>query len=374
MAGPPKVDKNLLIAGLLRDLAAVQASPQRRWGYRRAAAAIQDLDEPIERLLLPDGTLRKIPNIGPSSSRIILEILTTGSSPTVESVIVSSGKAVEIGRRRGLRSGFLSRAEVNAALANDTLGGPSRADYRGDLQMHSTYSDGKQTLEDIVASGLSLGYEYCAVTDHSYGLPIARGVSMARLQAQHHAIDALNAANAGRFRLLKGIEANIRADGSVDMEPDELARLEIVVAAPHSALRSKDSQTSRMVRAVTSPQVHILGHPRGRKYGARPGVTADWDAVFEAAARAGVAIEIDGDPSRQDIDYLLAKRALAAGCLFALDSDAHSTPELLYAETAIAHARLAGIPPERVINCWPLDRLVDWAARRSHVPRRRRSR
>ena len=374
MAGPPKVDKNLLIAGLLRDLAAVQASPQRRWGYRRAAAAIQDLDEPIERLLLPDGTLRKIPNIGPSSSRIILEILTTGTSPTVESVIASSGKAVEIGRRRGLRSGFLSRAEVNAALANDTLGGPSPADYRGDLQMHSIYSDGKQTLEDIVESGLSLGYEYCAVTDHSYGLPIARGVSMARLQGQHTAMDALNAANAGRFRLLKGIEANIRADGSVDMEPDELARLEIVVAAPHSALRSKDSQTARMVRAVTSPQVHILGHPRGRKYGARPGVTADWDAVFEAAARAGVAIEIDGDPSRQDIDYLLAKRALAAGCLFALDSDAHSTPELLYAETAIAHARLAGIPPERVINCWPLDRLVDWAARRSHVPRRRRSR
>jgi putative hydrolase len=374
MAGPPKVDTNLLIAGLLRDLAAVQASPQRRWGYRRAAAAIQDLDEPIERLLLPDGTLRKIPNIGPSSSRIILEILTTGSSPTVESVIVSSGKAVEIGRRRGLRSGFLSRAEVNAALANDTLGGPSRTDYRGDLQMHSIYSDGKQTLEDIVESGLSLGYEYCAVTDHSYGLPIARGVSMARLQAQHTAMDALNAANAGRFRLLKGIEANIRADGSVDMEPDELARLEIVVAAPHSALRSKDSQTARMVRAVTSPRVHILGHPRGRKYGARPGVTADWDAVFEAAARAGVAIEIDGDPSRQDIDYLLARRALDAGCLFALDSDAHSTPELQYAETAIAHARLAGIPPERVINCWPLDRLIDWAARRSHVPRRRRSR
>ncbi len=374
MARPPKVDTNLLIAGLLRDLAAVQASPQRRWGYRRAAAAIQDLDEPIERLLQPDGTLRKIANIGPSSSRIILEILTTGTSPTVESVIASSGKAVEIGRRRGLRSGFLSRAEVNAALANDTLGGPSRADYRGDLQMHSIYSDGKQTLEDIVASGLSLGYEYCAVTDHSYGLPIARGVSMARLQAQHHAIDALNAANAGRFRLLKGIEANIRADGSVDMEPDELARLEIVVAAPHSALRSKDSQTARMVRAVTSPQVHVLGHPRGRKYGARPGVTADWDAVFEAAARTSVAIEIDGDPSRQDIDYLLARRALDAGCLFALDSDAHSTPELRYAETAVAHARLAGIPPDRVINCWPLDRLLDWAARRSHVPRRRRSR
>jgi histidinol phosphatase-like PHP family hydrolase len=374
MPQAPKVDTNLLIAGLLRDLAAVQTSPQRRWGYRRAAAAIQDLDEPIERLLQPDGTLRKITNIGPSSSRIILEILTTGSSPTVEAVITSSGKAVEIARRRGLRSGFLSRAEVNAALANDRLGGPARADYRGDLQMHSVYSDGTQTLDGIVEAGLALGYQYCAVTDHSHGLPIARGVSMARLLAQHEAIDVLNAAHTGRFRLLKGIEANIRADGSVDMEPDELARLEIVVAAPHSALRSKDSQTARMLRAVTDPHVHILGHPRGRKYGTRPGVTADWDEVFRAAARSSVAIEIDGDPSRQDIDYLLAKRAIDAGCLFALDSDAHSTSELRYAETAIAHARLASIPPERVINCWPLDRLLEWAARRSHIRRRGRSR
>ena len=122
------------------------------------------------------------------------------------------------------------------------------------------------------------------------------------------------------------------------------------------------------------PHVHILGHPRGRKYGARPGVTADWDTVFKAAARSGVAIEIDGDPSRQDIDYLLAKRAVSAGCLFALDSDAHSTRELGYAETAIAHARLAGIPPDRVINCWPLDRLLDWAARRTHIRPRSRSR
>jgi histidinol phosphatase-like PHP family hydrolase len=374
MPATPNVDTNLLIAGLLRDLAAVQVSPERRWGYRRAAAAIQDLDEPIEHLLQPDGTLRKIANVGPSSSRIILEILTTGTSPTVEAVIASSGKAVEIDKRRGLRSGFLSRAEVNAALANQKLGGPSRQDYRGDLQMHSVYSDGKQTLDAIVDAGIALGYQFCAVTDHSYGLPIARGVSMARLLAQHKAIDLLNEASRGRFRLLKGIEANIRPDGSVDMAPEELRQLEIVVAAPHSALRSKDSQTGRMLRAVTSPHVHILGHPRGRKYGARPGVTADWDAVFQAAARSGVAIEIDGDPSRQDIDHLLAKRAIGAGCLFALDSDAHSTSELRYAETAIAHARLAGIPPDRVINCWPLDRLREWAAQRSHLRRRSRSR
>jgi len=227
--------------------------------------------------------------------------------------------------------------------------------------MHSVWSDGSQTLEEIVRTGMGRGYSYSAVTDHSYGLPIAGGVSMADLVEQHRDIDKLNRAYRGRFRLLKGIEANIRADGSVDMEPDELRLLEIVVAAPHSSLRSMADQTPRLVRAATTPGVHILGHPRGRMYGSRPGVAADWNAVFAAAARAKVAIEIDGDPARQDVDYDLARLAVAAGCLFALDSDAHGAADFAYAETAIAHARLAGVPADRVINCWPLDRLLKWA-------------
>jgi histidinol phosphatase-like PHP family hydrolase len=268
-----------------------------------------------------------------------------------------------------LRSHFLSRAQVAAALANRTLTGPSRADYRGDLQMHSTWSDGSQSLADIVEAGIERGYSYCAVTDHSYGLKIAGGVSMADLARQHREIDALNLRYRGRFRLIKGIEANIRADGSVDMEPDELRQLELVVAAPHSVLRTEADQTPRMVRAVAAPGVHILGHPRGRMYGSRPGVSAKWDRVFEAARKADVAIEIDGDPSRQDIDHDLARRAVAAGCLFALDSDAHSTPELAYAETAIAHARLAGVPTDRVINCWPVERLLEWLEARRPVAR-----
>src|SRR5437762_3710114 len=229
--------------------------------------------------------------------------------------------------------------------------------------MHSTWSDGSQTLDEIVAAGIERGYSFCGVTDHSYGLPIAGGVSMAKLFEQHRAIDRLNKRYKGKFRLIKGIEANIRADGSVDMTPAELQQLELVVAAPHSSLRSAADQTARMVNAVQTPGVHILGHPRGRMYGSRPGVTADWPQVFRAAARANVAIEIDGDPSRQDIDHDLAKQAIAAGCLFALDSDAHSTGELRYAETAIAHARLAGVPVERVINCWPVDRLLQWLRR-----------
>ena len=359
------LELNGKIAALLRDFAAVQRSKQKEWGYKRAAAAVLALDEPIQSLVQPDGSLKKIPNVGPSSTRIILEVLSTGTSQTIEEAIAGSGRAVEIDRQRGLRGHFLSRAEVVAALENSALRGPALADYRGDLQMHSVYSDGSQTLEDIVAGCLERGYSYCAVTDHSYGLPIARGVSMAMLAAQHAEIDRLNRERRGRFRILKGIEANIRADGSPDMTREELRQLEIVVAAPHSALRSTADQTARLVAAVNAPGVHILGHPRGRKYGSRPGVTADWERVFAAAARSGVAIELDGDPSRQDIDFTLARRAVKSGCLFALDSDAHSVRELAYAETAIAHARLAGIPVERIVNCWSLDRLLEWAALRS---------
>jgi putative hydrolase len=360
------MDRNGLIASLLRDFAAIQKSKQSMWGYKRAASAILALEQPIESLLKADGTLEKIPNVGPSSTRIILEVLNTGTSPTVERAVAESGQASDVERRRGLRDNFLSRAQVLAALRNPKLKGPRVEDYHGDLQMHSTWSDGSQTLADIVETGISLGYQFCAVTDHSYGLKIAGGVSMAELVEQHREIDALNQQYGGRFRLLKGIEANIRADGSIDMEPHELALLEIVVAAPHSVLRSSDDQTARMVSAVSSPGVHILGHPRGRMIGSRPGVSADWDRVFKAAVKRQVAIEIDGDPSRQDLDFDIARRAIDAGCLFALDSDAHSTGELApYAATAIAHARLAGVPPERVVNCWPLERLLAWAAERS---------
>src|SRR5262249_52248965 len=163
-------------AALLRDFAAIQTSKQRMWGYKRAAAAILALEEPIGSFLQADGTLRKIPNIGPSSTRIIVEVLQTGTSATIERAIADSAHGHDIEQRRGLRGQFLSRAQVVAALKNRQLAGPRLADYRGDLQMHSTWSDGRQTLEDIVEGGLARGYTFCAVTDHSYGLKIAGGV------------------------------------------------------------------------------------------------------------------------------------------------------------------------------------------------------
>src|ERR1043166_2031784 len=254
------MDLNGQIAALLRDFAAIQRSKQSMWGYKRAASAILALEEPIASLLQPDGTLRKIPNIGPSSTRIILEVLKTGTSATVEQAIADSDQVRDISRRRDLRGHFLSRAQVLAALNNETLTGPRLQDYHGDLQMHSTCSDGSQSLADIVDGGLARGYTFCAVTDHSYGLKIAHGVSMADLARQHREIDALNKKFRKRFRLIKGIEANIRTDGSIDMEPDELRQLELVVAAPHSILRTTADQTARMVNAVKAPYVRILGH------------------------------------------------------------------------------------------------------------------
>jgi putative hydrolase len=361
---------NSLVARLLRDLASVQTSKQSKWGYARAAETIEALSEPIESFLQDDGTLRKIPQVGPSSSRVILEVLQTGASPTVAKAIAESGKAAQFdkqlaaGAAEGVSTTFLSRSEVLDALKNPRLQGVSWDDYRGDLQMHSTYSDGSQTIETIFETGIARGYEFSAVTDHSYGLSIANGVSMERLRKQHQEIDRLNKKYKKRFRLIKGIETNILADGSVDMKPEERDTLELVLAAPHSALRSSADQTRRMLAAVRTPGVCILAHPRGRKHGVRPGITAEWDRIFDLAARLTVAIEIDGDPRRQDIDHELARRALDAGCIFALDSDAHAVDEWAFAENAVAHARLAGIPSERIINCWPVDFLLEWARSR----------
>jgi histidinol phosphatase-like PHP family hydrolase len=363
-ARPPEtvVDINAVVAGVLRDLAAVQTVKQSEWGYTRAARAVFDLERQLTELQTAGGALPKIPAVGPSSLRVILEALESGASPTVERAVAERGKEDETARRRALRSHFLSRAAVIAALGDRRRRGPSVSDYRADLQMHSTWSDGGEPVAALAAAALTRGYTHLAVTDHSHGLPIARGMTMDAAAAQHREIDDINSQLTGAFRVLKGVEANIQADGSLDLSEDEVSQFEIVLAAPHSGLRSADDQTARLLAAVSTPGVRILAHPRGRKYGARAGVQADWDLVFALATQAGVAVEIDGDPSRQDLDWTLARRALEAGCLFALDSDAHSSAEFVYAETAIAHARLAGIPADRIINCWPTAQLMDWLA------------
>jgi histidinol phosphatase-like PHP family hydrolase len=356
---------NMAIAGWLNDLAVVQDSKQRELGYKQASSAIRWLDEPVEDLRLPDGTLRRIPRIGPASTRVILEVLETGASPTVERAVALSRRAPDVAKRRQWRSHFLSRAGERSALADRSLAGPDWSDYLGDLQMHSTWSDGSQSLEEIVETGVARGCAFAAVTDHAGSLAIANGLSPERFVRQRAEIDALNRRNPQGFRLLKGVEANIGADGQLDVDADAIRQFDVVLAAPHSRLRVADDQTARLLAVLRIPGVHILAHPRGRMYSSRPGITADWPVVFAEAAARGVAVEIDGDPSRQDLDYVLARKAVDAGCLFALDSDAHSGREWSYAETAVAHARLAGVPPDRVINCWPLSRLVEWLSARA---------
>ena len=362
-------DVNAVVGGYLRDLAFAQPSPQKMYGYKRAAAAIFALDIPLTALIDSTGRLPKISGIGPASTRVIHEVLDTGASPTAERVIELSGRRADIERRRALRQHFLSRAEVRRILQDPGFGGPSPNDYHGDLQMHSEWSDGTATVADIGDACMARGYAYAAVTDHSHGLKIAGGMSMTEAAEQRRAIDEVNSALGGRFLLLQGIEANIGADGQLDLSDREASSFEVVLAAPHSQLRKDHDQTHRMVTAIENPAVRILAHPRGRMSGSRAGVVADWSAVFGAAAREAVAIEIDGDPARQDVDYSLARGALDAGCLFALDSDAHTTAQLSYAETAVAHARLAGIPTDRIVNCWPLDRLLAWLAEPSHERR-----
>jgi histidinol phosphatase-like PHP family hydrolase len=319
-----------VVGAYLRDFAFAQVSPQKMFGYKRAAAAILALDAPLTELMISDGTLPRIRGIGPGSTRVIREILEHGTSPTVERAIERSERRADIERRRKLRRHFLSRAEVRRILADPSFDGPTLQQYRGDLQMHSEWSDGAPTVEEIADACLVKGYHYSAVTDHSYGLKIAGGISMSDAARQRRVIDEVNARLGDRFRLLQGIEANIDGEGRLDLSAEEAATFDLVLAAPHSRLRKAYDQTARMLAAIEQPCVRILAHPRGRISGSRGGVVADWDAVFAAAADRSVAIELDGDPARQDLDYTLARRAAGRGlCLRARQRCPYDRPALI---------------------------------------------
>lgn len=359
----PIDDVNIRAAALLYDMAALQPTERSQFGYKRAARAIAALPIAVTDAVAA-GTLRDIPFVGPSSARVIREFVESGTSATVERAIAASTRGTRVAESRLLRERFLSAYAMQLALSSRAAGGVvSRADVRGDFQMHSTWSDGAESIATMAEACRRLGHTVMGVTDHSYGLPVARGMSMPSAAAQHREIDELNARFDGRFRIFKGIEANILADGILDLQPDERARFEFVIASPHSLLRRREDQTARMLGAVRAEGVAILGHPRGRMFNVRAGIAADWDAVFAEAAKRHVAIELDGHWHRQDIDFELARRALNAGCVFALDSDAHAIGELAFTDYAIAHARLAGIPGSKVINCWSDEKLGEWMAR-----------
>jgi histidinol phosphatase-like PHP family hydrolase len=350
-------DPNLEIAALLLDLSEVYRPAPRFWGYKNAARSIRRHPDLLSEL--SDREILRIPGVGPASLRVVREYLDVGESGTVARIVRESGKAKEIEARRAFRRNFLSAAMVQKVLSDPKKGAVTREEYLGDFQMHSRGSDGVDTIETLARACMKRGYRCMCVTDHSYGLPIAGGMTMDELRSQHAEINRLNKEFGGDFTVLKGVEANILQDGSLDMHPAELMEFDLVVASPHSSLRKSADQTERMLAAVSTPGVHILGHPRGRMFNSRAGVVADWPAVFKRAAQTGVAVELDGDVSRQDLDYRLATAAKKAGCVFALDSDAHGANQLWMADYAIAHARLAGLPSDRIINCWPAAEILD---------------
>lgn len=255
---PVSTDINLELGGLLYDMAAIAGTSPRAMGYKRAARAVLRLDRQITPLVQAN-TFRAVPGIGPTTDRIARELIYDGGSPFVEKAIREAGKEEAVEKLRGMRTHFLSGAAAAEILRQRRQ--PSRKRYRGDFQMHSVWSDGSEPLASIVEACLARGNACAGITDHSYGLAIAGGMSMEKVAQQHAEIDALNAMYRGTFRLFKGIEANIRPEGTIDMTDDELRRFEFVVASPHSLLRKSYDQTARMVGAVSQPGVAILGHP-----------------------------------------------------------------------------------------------------------------
>jgi DNA polymerase (family 10) len=229
---------------------------------------------------------------------------------------------------------------------------------RGDLQMHSTWSDGRATVEQMVAACEARGYEYCAITDHGPGLPVVQGLDGPRLRAQWGEIVEVQARHPG-IRVLRGLEVDVLADGSLALGDELLAGLDLVVAAVHTRLRlPAEEQTRRYLRALEHPRVALLAHPTARRLGLRGGVEADWDAILAAAAARGVAVEANASPERLDLDGPRLRRARELGCKVVVSTDAHSVRELGNLRWGVDQARRGWLTAEDVLDTRPLPELL----------------
>ncbi|MEU6840356.1 PHP domain-containing protein [Streptomyces sp. NPDC046716] len=308
--------------------------------FRTAARVIADRgpDETARRAA--DGTLEALRGIGPTTAEVIRAAV--------------AGEVPE----------YLSRLEEAALtpLVPDGAGTRLRALQRGDCHLHSDWSDGGSPIEEMGRAARDLGHEWAVLTDHSPRLTVARGLSPQRLREQLDVIAGLNARWAP-FRLLTGIECDILDDGSLDQEPELLDRLDVVVVSVHSRLRmDAATMTRRLIAAVRDPHADVLGHCTGRLVTGRgrPESVFDADAVFAACAEAGTAVEINSRPERLDPPRRLLRRAVAAGTLFAVDTDAHAPGQLDWQVLGCARAEECAVPADRVVTTWPADRLLDW--------------
>ena len=300
--------------------------------FRRAAQVVDGLPAGDLDQRLSAGTLQALPGIGPATAEAITQ--------------AAGGQEPDYLRRLLGEVQPVARTALRAAL-------------RGDCHTHSDWSDGGSPPQEMAEAARDVGHEWIALTDHSPRLTVASGLSAELLCAQLELIRGLNAQLAP-FRVLTGIEVNILEDGTLDQRDDLLGQLDVVVASVHSNLRMPAGpMTDRMVAAVSSPHVDVLGHCTGRLLAGRgraeiragrPESAFDPEAVFAACRDHGVAVEINCRPERQDPPDRLLRLAVEAGCVFAIDTDAHAPGQLDWLDSGCARAELAGIPPDRVIN------------------------
>lgn len=314
--------------------------------FRRAARAAFWWPFEARDLLAAERSLQELRGIGPYLERVLGGWILAPPEPPAPSPACSN---------------FMTLAEAREVLRER----PPAAATWGDLQVHSTWSDGRASLGTMAEAAHALGRTQLAFTDHTQGLAIAHGMDERRLRAQGDEIERAAAVWRERgLELLRSAEANLDPNGDLDMPSAVLAELDLTLGAFHSQLRRKEDQTARYVAALSNPNVDVLAHPRCRVYDRRLGLQADWRRVADEAARLGKALEIDGHPERQDLDVVTLEHVRAAGCLVSMGSDAHSPGELEALEIAVASAVLAGIPEDRWINLWNVDELRAWARAR----------
>lgn len=262
-----------------------------------------------------------------------------------------------------------NRGEIQAALEHRLPQLVELSHIRGDLHVHSDWSDGHDSLERMVQAAIARGYEYIVISDHSPSLTVAKGLAVERLREQRRLIDELNERYAP-FRILQGAEVNIHPDGSLDYPDDVLAELDVVIVSVHSAFDLPEARmTERVIRALSNPHVDLLGHPTGRLLNTRLPYEIDLDAVLDAAAEFGVAIEVNGQPDRLDLPDIWVQRAIQRGILIACTSDAHSTRQLDNMRWSVATARRGWAEARHVLNTRPLAELLQWLRQHRTAPR-----
>ncbi|HQE05399.1 MAG: DNA polymerase/3'-5' exonuclease PolX [Tepidanaerobacteraceae bacterium] len=252
------------------------------------------------------------------------------------------------------------RGEIEAALQDGLPDLVKLEDIRGDLHLHSDFSDGVSSIEEMVKKAKELGYEYIAITDHSKSLKVARGLDESRLRQQLELIKGINERVKG-IRILTGIEVDILPDGSLDFDDDILKELDVVIASIHSGFKQdKTTISSRIVNACHNRYVNIIAHPTGRLLGRREPYDVDMDEVFEAAAKTGTVLEINSSPDRLDLNDVNVKRAAEMGIKIAINTDAHGTEALSDMMYGVWVARRGWLAAENIINTYSLEQLLEF--------------